>query len=195
MAVTCTQSRLPESSLVESPSETQINNSNGQISGVHVKPDNVWIVLADQMKKLWLQQEILLAGQAELNRELDEMKKRDARRDHFMFFSQVVETFVGETFLGPFNYRSDFFDKLESGEDVEFCEQVKVLGAPMGITVEHILEWEQFVEHDGMGGARPSISKADFIEVAKELIEDRQLSESSIGVLEKVFDGVNPNQM
>jgi hypothetical protein len=78
----------------------------------------------------------------------------------------------------------------------ENAAKMQSIGAPMGVTAEILLELEQFVDDYGVTGrTRPPISKADFIEVAKELIADRQLSKASVGVFEKIFDAVYTNRM
>ncbi len=149
------------------------------------------------MKQLALRLDHLKDGLAEMNQDLNENKKNYAHRDHrdrFMYFPNVVDWFICDTFLYPLDFPSDFFGKLASNaaseEDLAFRKQVHALGAPTGVTIELLLEWERFFDEDYPCCILPPITKAEFIEMAKELIADKTLTASSVDVLEKVFDVV-----
>lgn len=151
------------------------------------------------MKQMVLRNEHLKTGRARINPTVSEMKKYDAHCDRVMYFCQVVDTFICDAFISPLKYPSDFFGQLAStatSEDsVEFRKRVQALGAPTGVTVEILLEWEQFFDDEYAGTSLPPITKAEFIAVGKAMIAFNQLTESSVSVLEKVFDVVYPNQM
>jgi hypothetical protein len=171
----------------------------GQSMDVDAKPKHALIDISAQMTQLALRLDHLKNGLAEMNQDLADIKKYGVRRDRFMHFSQVVAAFICDAILGPLKYPSSFFGKLASTavseENVAFRNQVQALGAPTGVTIELLLEWERFFDEDDPGCILPPITKAEFIEVANELIADKTLTASSVDVLEKVFDVVYSNQM
>ncbi len=180
---------------------TQINSAasaGGKSFGADVKDGNSWIDFANQMTNANIEMEKLKASITELKRISSEAAKRESRdayRDHVKYFCQIVNTFVFQTFIMPLEFPSDLFGKLASGEDAEFCKRVQVLGAPMGVTVEILLELENFFDEDASVRARPRISKTEFIEVVKSFVADRRISESSVDACEKMFDVVYCNRL
>ena len=174
-------------------------NTAGQSTDADADPKHASVDIVTEVRQLALSMEHLKNKLAGMNRNFAERKKNNARRDRAMYFSQVVDVFICDTFLDPLDFPSEFFGKLAgnavSEENVTFRKQVQALGAPTGVTIELLLEWEQFFDEYYHGSFLPPITKAEFIEVAKELIVDKTLTASSVDVLEKVFDVVYSEQM
>lgn len=188
------------SSLVELP-RTQSNISMPS-SKVRDNQNEDLLSLFDQMIKSLLKTQTFLADTASdlalqnfnPSAMLSELHEEQNRRRRLFCFSQIIAKFVAIVFRTPLNFPSDFFDKLGNGGNMEFREQVQSIGAPMGVTVDHILEWEPFVRGK-FGVANPDFSKTEFIAVAMELIAEHRLSEFSVGVIETVYNTVEAHQI
>ena len=180
------------------PNRHYHGHTAGQSIDVDADPKHESVDIVTQMKQLALSMEHL---KNEMIRGLDETEESDAHRDRVMYFCQVLATFVCDAFLGPLKYPSSFFGQLASTivseENVAFRKQVHALGAPTGVTAEILLEWnrQHLFDDEGSCSTHPPITKAEFIEVAKEMIADKTLTASSVDVLEKVFDVVYSDQM
>ncbi len=129
---------------------------------------------------------------ADLKRQVNEMHQNMHRDRRMRHFRHILAKFVVIAFLRPLDFPPNFYCKLRhgGGQNLVLCEQVRSLGATMGVSVEHLLEWEPLIGAC-LGIFHPQITKADFIAVVKDLIADRQLSGSSVEVFEMIFDIVD----
>ncbi len=158
--------------------------TNGPNIDIYVDIKELLDAGLDQMKKNNSKPISELYGEIQ---QRSQAEKLVARRDCLLRFSQVISTFVKVKFLAPLRYPKNFYISLENQNNLQLRNQVQQIGAPFGITVDHILEWSPIM-NDRHADAHPVVTQVEFMAAAKTLTEERQIQASSVKVFEKVFE-------